>query len=89
MIQCPYCANPDRDESQNCVWVEDKRISIGADAPCRVDHYGTMNHWFIQPSYRPDDNVLPGCIYAFSIILMWLIAANILIYGSMWLLGLI
>jgi hypothetical protein len=47
---CPYCANQDRDDNGNavsggtgnCLWVEDKRVSVGADAPCVVDNYGTL-----------------------------------------------
>ena len=55
-VQCPYCANPDRnsvlgpdgfDRStatwRGCQWIEDRRISIGADPPCLIDNYSQVN----------------------------------------------
>lgn len=34
----------------------------------------------IQPSYPPDDNVAPGCCYAFSVITLVVLALDLILY---------
>jgi len=44
-VPCPYCPNPDRNSVFNswagCQWVEDSRVSSGADPPCVCDDHPT------------------------------------------------
>lgn len=35
---CPYCHSPAW--RNPCWWIEDRRVSVGADPPCACDDYG-------------------------------------------------
>ena len=49
MSACPYCCAPDRDvvldDVAQCQWVEDTRISQGADPPCTTDLYACYEYY--------------------------------------------
>jgi hypothetical protein len=38
-----------------------------------------------KPSYPPDDNVLPGCLWVLAVITLVVVGLNILIYGGKYL----